>query len=185
LANSGSKRGRKPPQASKPAARARPGADPRLPSPPPQRVDRIQLIRREVRELLSPGAIDLLFAHGDCVVEGGLELLGAPQPGDRVYATIMVTIDLARCAAYFREPADAATAERVSDLMRADPSVRQRLIGLVRPRLLELAASASRAAGSAAAGDLVVDLEHTIRCEGLRILIDGDAMAQPSRRRSR
>ena len=58
----------------------------------------------------------------------------------RVYATIMVTIDLARFAAYFREPADAATADRpAASAARGDSAasrgsarrrgVRRRVIG--------------------------------------------------------
>jgi hypothetical protein len=124
-------------------------------------VRRIPLIRREIRERLSPNALDLLFSRAELVVEGDSE------PG---YATVMVTIDLETAADELREPADAATAMRVAELMNEAPEVRSRLLALAQ---LELSVRFGTAAER-----LRIGLEHTIRAEGCRILIDGDVTAE-------
>lgn len=143
-------------------------------------MQRIRLIRREVRESLSSGALDLLLAQAELVVEGSGEI-AAPSssaPGsarargpeaDRVYATVMWTIDLARVADRFREPADAATAERVAELMRAEPTLRPRLVALARPKLAALAGVAEDA--------LEITVEPHVRADGVLVLVDGDAVA--------
>lgn len=130
---------------------------------------RVQLIRREIREVLSPPAIELLFEHAELVVEGGEELGGRRAGERRVFATVMVTIDLARCAGLVREPADAATARRVSELMQAEPRVHERLRSLATRELARLAGAAPEA--------LVVAVEASVRVEGVVVLVDIDAMA--------
>jgi len=142
----------------------------RLPEPEWTRVSRIQLIRREVRETLSASAVDVLFAHARHVIEGSPEL-GARENGTgrRVYATVMVTIDLVHCAQVFREPPDAATAERVAELLADGRRVRSRLASLARPELARLV--------GASGNRLKLTMEHDVRSEGTTILIDVDAMA--------
>ncbi len=143
------------------------------------RVHRIRLIRREIRESLSAGALDLLLEHAELVVEGSGELGSAPGVAaglrDRLYATVMLTIDLTRCAHGFREPADAATAERVAELMRETTTVRTRLLALARGRLAQLAGVDEDA--------LEISLEPQVRADGVRVLVDGDAVAWPRARR--
>jgi hypothetical protein len=104
------------------------------------------------------------------VVEGSPELGSrAGGKGRRVYATVMVTIDLRRCAQVFREPPDAATAERVAELLADGRCVRSRLASLARPELARLVGVSS--------DRLKLTMEHDVRSEGTTILIDVDAMA--------
>lgn len=131
------------------------------------RVGKIQLIRREVREFLPASAVELLFAHAEHVVEGGMEL-GEGGVAHRAYATVMVTIDLARCADLFREPADEATAQRLAELMTEDRSVHDRLVTFARRELARISGLSTKR--------LRVSLEHQVRAEGCRLLLDGDAM---------
>jgi hypothetical protein len=140
-----------------------------LPEPGWARVRRVQLIRREIREVLSPSALEVLWKHGEHVVEAGAEL-GRGRRGEerRFYATVMVTVDLRRCAAYFAEPADVATADRLAELMLGSPRIRQKLIALARPELARLA--------GVPPAQLHVEIDHHVRSEGTRIFIDGDAM---------
>ena len=157
---------------SKVAKRRRPASRPRpvLPPSPWARVQRVQLVRREIREYIPPGAIALLLARADCVVEGGDEVgatVGPPQR--RTYATVMVTIDLGGSASLFREPADEATAQHVAELVESSPVVARQLVAMARPEL-------SRIAG-VPADALEISLEHKARADGSRILIDGDAVA--------
>ncbi len=125
--------------------------------------------------MLSPGAIEVLFEHADLVVEGGDELGGRRAVDRRVYATVMVTIDLVRCASYFRERADEATARRVAELMDADPHVTERMRTLAAAELAQLANTKPEA--------LAVTVETAIRVDGTAVLVDIDAMATPAGRR--
>jgi len=134
------------------------------------RVQRVQLVRREVREYLPPSAIELLLARAECVVEGGDEMgqaVGPPQR--RVYATVMVTIDLRAAAALFREPADEATAVRVAELLESTPALARRMVQLAGPELARIAGVPE--------DTLEISVDHHGRADGSMILIDGDAMA--------
>lgn len=122
------------------------------------RVRRIPLIRREVRESLSESALEILFCGAELIVEGDHD----------GYATVMLTLDLARSATLLRERADEATAERVAELMRGSAGVRGRLTELARPRLAELFGADPRS--------LRIELLPVVRVSGARILIDGDAV---------
>ena len=42
-----------------------------LPEPGWASVQKVQLIRREIRETLSPSALEVLWRHGEHVIEGG------------------------------------------------------------------------------------------------------------------
>ena len=134
------------------------------------RVRRIPLIRREIRESLSDSALEILFCSAELLVEGARDLdLERPlRDEQRAYATVMVTLDLLRCATLLRERADEATALRVAELMRGSTSVRRRLIALARPKLAELFDAEPRS--------LRIELLPVVRVSGARILIDGDAV---------
>lgn len=153
-----------------PSARATPDLAGRLPPPRWARVEQVQLIRREVREYLPAGAVELLLSGADFVVEGGDEL-GATSgaPARRVYATVMVTIPLPRSAKAFRERPDGATAVRLAELLESTPLVARKLAELARPELAEIAGVSPAA--------LEISLEHQARAEGTDLLIDGDAVA--------
>jgi hypothetical protein len=139
---------------------------------PWMRVRQVQLIRREIREVLSPNALEVLWRHGEHVIEAGQELShgrGAQQAAfKRFYATVMVTFDLRRGAGSFREPADVATAERLAELMLGSPRVQKKLVALARPELARLAQMPEAC--------LYIEMDFHVRAEGTRILLDGDAM---------
>lgn len=143
-----------------------------LPEAPWARVRQVQLIRREIREVLSPNALEVLWRHGEHVIEGGRELshdrAGRGAAGRRFYATVMVTFDLRRSAGSFREPADVATAERLAELMLGNPRVQKKLVALARPELARLAQMPEAC--------LYIEMDFHVRAEGTRILLDGDAM---------
>jgi hypothetical protein len=134
-----------------------------LDAPAWARVDKVSLIRREVREFLSPNAVELLFSRAECVVEAGED-----PGGDAVYATVMVNLDLEAIEALTREPADAATAHRLVELVSKDANVSKRMKQLARPYLCELAER------SVALSEITIDLR--VRSEAATLLIDADAM---------
>jgi len=139
--------------------------DPKIPDlePPPwAKVREITLIRREVREFLAPDAVEILFGRAESLVEAGID-----PDETTVYATVMVTIDLVRCHG-IQETADAATAARLAPLLAGDRTVADRLRQLARPYLCDLAKRSVKLAN--------IELEHSVRAEGTRLLLDGDAM---------
>lgn len=141
------------------------------------KVEKIRLIRREVRETLGTGAIDLLLARADVVVEGDR----APAHDGRVYATVMITIDLKRHVDDVRDPADAATAERLAELLAGADALRDRMRRMASAHLSTITARAE--------DELEISLEISVRHEATRVLIDGDAVAcrpstTPQRRRT-
>jgi len=126
------------------------------------RVERVQLIRREVREFLSPQALDLMFERAERVIEGGRDELG------RVYATVMLSVDLDKCQPWFRERADAATAQRVVELLRNDRWLERHLRRHAREAL-------STQSGRRVAARRVA-LDYQVRARDRHLLVDCDAM---------
>ena len=138
-------------------------------------MQRVQLIRREVREALSAGGVEVLFEHAELMVEGAEELGGRRAEDRRFFATVMATIDLVRCASCFREPADEATARRVVELMEVDPRVRERLCSLAGQEVARLAL--------VDAESLALAVEIGMRSEGTAVLLDVDVVATLATRR--
>lgn len=130
------------------------------------KVRRLSLIRREVRESLSPEALRLIFHHAEVMVEGSVEQ--APRFGPRVYATVMLTVDLEGLGTQLDEVIDELTTLKISELIRRDPRVHREIARLacrhVHGRDLDLSAL----------GPYEIDIRTT--AEGSRVLIDGDAM---------
>lgn len=126
------------------------------------RVERVQLIRREVREFLSTQALDLLFERAEVVVEGGTDERG------RSYATVMLSVDLADGQPWFRERPDAATAQRVVELLREDRWLERHLRRLARTALAKR--------GAVRVNPRQVALDYFVRAEDRHVLVDCDAM---------
>lgn len=127
--------------------------------------------------MLSPNALEVLWRHGEHVIEAGPELgRTGGQQVRRFYATVMVTFDLRRGAGSFREPADVATAERLAELMLGNPRVQKKLIALARPELARLAEMPEAC--------LYIEMDFHVRAEGTQVLLDGDAMVslEPARK---
>lgn len=128
--------------------------------------------------MLSPSALELLFEHAELLVEGGEELGGRRAGDRRVFATVMVSIDLTRCAGHVREPADEATARRVAELMDSEPRVQQRLRSLAARELARLAGAEPDGFSShAGPTGWALSVEAGVRADGTVVLIDVDAMA--------
>lgn len=157
--------------ATSPQRRSVRGADELLARPRWQRVRQVPLIRREIREFVPPSTIELLLQGADQVVEGAPEMV-RPRGGGkavRIYATCMMTIDLQRLSALFREPADTSTAARLAEHLDGHPDLRRKLEDRLRPHLARLGAVAEAA--------LTIDLDFTVRAQGRSLLIDADASA--------
>ncbi len=106
------------------------------------------------------------------MVEGGTELVPGGD-ASRVFATVMVTADLARLADRFRDRPDAATAARVADLLDGHPDLAPKLAARIRSRLPELAGDPA-----AVQWEIVVDAQ--VRVDGTEVLIDADIVAAPT-----
>ncbi len=138
-------------------------ADP-LPAPPFSRSAHVQLVRREVREYIPRAALELLFRTAEVVFEG--DVAWAEDGGvGAVNGTVMVTIDLVTVEGLCREPADAATAVRLAELLPAAEGFLEALQGL--------AARAMASKGAPVAPERVA-IDTKIRVVAHRILIDAD-----------
>lgn len=129
-----------------------------------QRVERVALVRREVREVLAPSAVDLLFERAEAVVEGDIDSAGSSS----AFASVMLTIDLQRVAPLIRERPDVATAERIAELLAGHPQVRRRLEALAFAHARDLFPGAEASLG--------LSLDFTARAEDSRVLLDADAV---------
>ncbi|RMG98495.1 MAG: hypothetical protein D6705_05650 [Deltaproteobacteria bacterium] len=146
-----------------------------MPEPAFRRVDHVQLVRREVREYVPRTSLELLFRSADVVFEGEAEPAGAGGDGVRIAGTLMVTMDLSDVAALAREPADAATAARLAELLPRTEGFVAGLAGLA-------AREIERASGTRI-DPKALDLDPVVRAEQARILIDVD-LSHPSPDRS-
>jgi len=121
-------------------------------------------VRREVREYVPRAALELLFRTAEVVFEGDVERT-AHGGVCAVTGSVMVTIDLAALAGLSREPADAATAARLAELLPAAAGFVEALQGL--------AARALSSRGALVAPERVA-IHTQIRVDAHRILIDAD-----------
>ncbi len=133
---------------------------------------KVALIRREVREYLPASTVELLLSEGETVLEGGVEVRSASSSG-RVFASMMITVELSDLADRFRDRADAATAARVAELLDGHPDLARRLSARVRPRLPELA-------GRPDVPGWEISVEAQVRVDGTAVLIDADIVAAPT-----
>lgn len=131
---------------------------------PMARATRIALFEREIRERLSPAALDLLFARVEVISEGQRAIRGGR---DSYFGSTMLTIDLPALAALLRDACDAGTARRLATLLGEDPGVARRIQQLTERE-------AARVAGAA---PLQVGTHVTIRSQGAKVFIDVDVEA--------
>lgn len=136
---------------------------------------RVALFRREIREWISPPALDIILGASDLIAEGSFE--GDAGEEQLYLASIQATVDLPRCAAYIREPLDAAAARQLAQQIRTDETARGLLGELARRE-------AERTAGCPLY-DLQVEIEADYHGESLQITLDVEARTQPTARRER
>jgi hypothetical protein len=127
---------------------------------PMARALRVTLFEREVRETLSASAIEILFQRARILSEG--RRAASPTAGDAFFGSTMLTIDLAEVADLVRDPADAATAERLALLMKDDARVQKRVRQIAAQEAERLGGPGARA------------VEVRLRTEGAIVYLDAD-----------
>lgn len=138
-----------------------PSADDRIRRRPMAAARRISLIRREIRESVSPAALDLMLAGAGRISEGNVS-------GRHYFGSTMLTVELDRVTGQVREPCDVSTASRVAALMAADTRVLDRVIEV-----------AAREARRICARELeIVETDVRVRTEGAVIYLDVDIEGQ-------
>jgi len=131
---------------------------------PLARVHRITLFEREIRERLSPAALDVLFARADVISEGQQ----ATRAGAAEYVgSTMLTFDLGAMSPVLRDACDAATARRLAHLLEGDAAVAGRVKSLA-------AAETARVTG---ARPRALNTEMRVEARGARVFIDVDVEA--------
>jgi hypothetical protein len=131
---------------------------------PMARATRIALIEREVRERLSPAALELCLSRADVISEGQRSKRGGR---DAYFGSTMLTIDLPSLELVLRDACDAGTARRLAELLEADATAAERIRDLA-------AREAARVAG---ATPNEVSTHVSIRAQAAKVFIDIDVEA--------
>lgn len=154
-----------------PAKTLTPAPEPISPvaSPPPvrpmARAERIAIFEREVRERLSRAAIEVLFARADLLSEGQR----LTRAGKQLFeGSTMLTLDLGRTSALFREVGDAATARRLAAMLAKDTWARNRVRQIATKEAERLSHTKVRE----------VSAEMRVSSKGSKVLIDVDVEAK-------
>jgi len=128
------------------------------------RVRRIPLIEREIREHLSPAALDAVFSHAEIISEGES---GTGQGKTSFLGSTMLTFDVSALAQILREPADEGTARRLAVLLAKDGSLDGRIAPIVRREVERISQGKAQS----------VRGETRIRTQGTRVFVDIDVEA--------
>lgn len=120
-------------------------------------VRRIGIFRREIRESVSPAALDLLLASAERISEGQIA-------AERYLGSTMLTVDLTRVHGVVQDACDVATAARLARHLEGEPHVKL--------ALQELALKEARRIASCPLE--LVDAEVRVRVEGTRLFLDVD-----------
>jgi hypothetical protein len=146
------------------------GAAPRLPRKPMASARKVTLFRREIREWISPPALEILMGAAEVVTEGAFDP-SSPE-GPRYLGSVRLRIALPRCAAYLRGPLDASAAHRLVQLLKDD--------AVSREVLQEIALrEAERSAGCRLYG-LEVEVATSHRGEELYVDLDVEGRVRPA-----
>ena len=142
-----------------------PTAEPTLAARRPMaRATRIALIEREVRERLSPAALELCLSRAEVISEGQHSKRGGREA---YFGSTMLTIDLPALELVLRDACDAGTARRLAELLEADATARARIEALA-------AAETTRVAGAA---PTQLSTHVSIRAQAAKVFIDIDVEA--------
>ena len=141
-----------------------PSQGPRVVKKPMARATRIALFQREIRERLSPAALDLVFARVEVISEGQRAVRGG---SDSYFGSTMLTIDLPALAECLRDACDAGTARRLAALLEGDGGVARRIQALAEREASRVAGAVPRQVGT----------HVTIRSHGAKVFIDVDVEA--------
>jgi len=124
-------------------------------------VRRISLFRREIRESVSPAAMEVLFASASRISEGQVG-----QDG-RYYGSTVLTIDLEQLAPHVSDPSSVSTATRLARVLEAEPEVQQQAGRMALEEAARIAGARLRRA----------EVDVRVRFEGTRVFIDIDVEA--------
>jgi cation transport ATPase len=131
---------------------------------PMARAIRIALFQREIRERLSPAALDLVFARVEVISEGQRALRNG---SDSYFGSTMLTIDLPALGAYLRDACDAGTARRLAALLEGDAGVARRIQELAEQEATRVAGAVPKQVGA----------HVVIRSQGAKVFVDVDVEA--------
>ena len=126
---------------------------------------RIAIFEREIRERLSKAAVEVLLARADILSEGQRLTRGGRQLFE---GSTMLTLDLARTSALFREASDAATARRLGAMLAGDTWARNRVRQIATKEDERLSHTKVRE----------VSAEMRVSTKGAKVLIDVDVEAK-------
>jgi hypothetical protein len=129
---------------------------------------KVSLFRREIREWISPPAFEILIGAADVIAEGSFDTTENDNP--IFLGSIEIKVPLSACAAYIRDPLDAAAARRLAQMLLSDQ--------IVREVLTELALREAERAAGCALFELQTEMDASHRGDELRISIDVEALVR-------
>ena len=133
---------------------------------PMARTTCVALFEREVREVLSSAAVEILMSRAKILSEG--RRAASPSCATAFFGSTMLTIDMAELRGLVNSTLDEKTAQRLAAMMVEDARVMRRVRQIA-------AAECERLAG--APGGRVADVQ--VRAEGSTIYLDVDVEGPP------
>jgi hypothetical protein len=134
-------------------------------------VRKVSLFRREVREFISPPALEILIGAAEVVAEGSFDPSGAEGPV--FLGSVYVRVPLGRYVGLIRGPLDAAAARRLVQLLRNDDVVRE-VLG-------ELAQRETERVAGCPLFDLEVEIAATHHGDEVHVHLDVEGQVRPRR----
>jgi len=148
-----------PPRSDAPAADG-----PALARRPMARATRIALFEREVRERLSPAALELVLGRAEVISEGQR---GLRNGRDAYFGSTMLTIDLPSLDLLLRDACDAGTARRLAELLESDATAGKRIEAMAESETTRVAGATPKS----------VSTHVAIRSQAAKVFIDIDVEA--------
>jgi hypothetical protein len=129
---------------------------------------KVTLFRREIKEWISPPAIEILIGAAEVIAEGSFDTSETDNP--LFLGSILIKVDLETCGAYIQDPLDASAARRLAQMILSDQ--------IAREVLTELALREAERAAGCALFELQTDMGATHQGNELRISIELEGLVR-------
>jgi hypothetical protein len=129
---------------------------------------KVSLFRREIKEWISPSALEILIGASEVIAEGSFDTTETDSP--IFLGSIQIKVDLSACASYIQDPLDAAAAKRLTQMILSDQ--------IAREVLAELALREAERAAGCALFELQTEMDVSHQGDELRISIDVEGLVR-------
>jgi hypothetical protein len=130
---------------------------------------KVTLFRREIKEWISPPAIEILIGAAEVIAEGSFDTSETDNP--LFLGSILIKVDLETCGAYIQDPLDAAAARRLAQMILSDQ--------IAREVLTELALREAERSAGCALFELQTEIDASHKGNELSICIELEGLVRP------